>query len=357
LTYRIPLGSAAISSNNPANEEFGDAPIITYDTLRRRMERLRSLGVKAPADYPPRNLPPTSEWLQSVLSHIETAELLADVFPPISIEIEPPHEVGDVDIRVEGIKTYHLQVKNWIPEHVRGETDSFPLEMLIRSARSQVLEGFAPGNPASAFTKITVHWGRGGVPAFSGMSNTVQNSRGIHVTVVQIDPQILQEMARRKLRKSISVAVSQLVTAGPGVAVPVINLTRYPHDQRALIKETKLFLREDGALSVIGGVLLVTQRPGPKDPQTGLHYPERRLIGLENPNVARERRLDSKEFNPGLAEETAYAEQMIVIDVDPPRQDVLIDGRAIIVDGVLFGFLPEETSVPYAIRPYERSRG
>lgn len=317
------------------------------------MERLRLAGVKSPADYPRPNLPPSSEWLRSELSVIETAELLAKVFPPSSIEIEPVQDEGDVDIRVADRKTYHLQVKAWTPEQVPGIGDAMPLETLISQARSQVLRDFSAKSPNSSFTKITIHWGKDGGPAYSGLSNTVQNSYGIHVTVVTVDAAILEEMARRKLERSIAKAAEQLKEVGSAILVPVVDLARYPHDQTALIKEGKRLLSHNSQLAGIGGVLLVTQRPGKKDPGSGLHYPETRLIGIGNPKATEERRLDPRVFNPTLGGEVAYEERMVILRVDPPQIDVRVDGRAIIVNGVLFGYLPEGTSVPYALRPYD----
>ncbi len=312
---------------------------------------LRARGVKAPTEYPPRNLPPASEWLRSVLSVVETAELLAAVFPPASIEIEPSQKPGDVDIRVHGARTYHLQIKSWTPERIRGRGETLSLDELIRQARVQVLGRFARNSPASSFTKITVHWGKDGRPAFSGLSVTVQSSYGIHVTVVEVDSAILLEMARRKLQRSIELASEQLEPVDAGVLVPVIDLTRYPHNQTDLIKEARRLLSERPAWANIGGVLLVTKRPGQEDSHTGLHFPEARLIGVENPNAPKDRRFDPKVFNPTLDEETIYEERMVVIRVDPPQVDLRIDGRAIIVNGALFGYLPKETSVPYALRP------
>lgn len=330
---------------------LGDSatPLLDAATLTRRVNGLRALGVRMPKKYPPANLPSLSPWFRGVLAQVEVAELLIEVLPPDLIEIEPAIPGGDVDIAIHTQPSHYLQVKEHMLSAVSNRGDRMRIEELLGWVCRTVQEDMGHRDQ-STVSMLRIHLGKDGQPAMSGETRHVASPGVVNVYVVDIEAEVVEVAVKGAVEKRVMDAVGQLRELTSGILVPVVDLTRYPHDQASLYRHTRDLFRTNTNWNLAGGVLLLTNDYVPEFGTSAFHSMRRRLIAIENPNTPSARRIRPETFNPPLGDETVYAEGLRIISVWP-RVPYRIDHDGQLFIGVKkFAHLPGNTGVPFAVR-------
>ena len=335
--------------------------ILGPQQLKARVERLRAVGVTFPQIYPPRNLPPTSEWFRSILGQIEVVELAAASHPPDRIVVEPPKEHGDVDVLIAVSPKYRLQVKEWIPVNIRTPGRIIPISEMTTSTRLDALRRFAGGRKVgAALHRIRIHPDTQHGVAYSGTSQAVGSTENVQMTVLEIASQLTNAIAENKLRDSLCKVFRQLKGYDDAILVAVINLARYPHDQAHLFKHAKWLFERNRAWRGLGGVLFVTASHHIEEATSGLYLQNVRFVGVANPNAMPSRRLDPYAFNPRMDAELLYEESTAILSTHPEGVPLRFRRREIWIRDSYFGTLPPFIGQPLAVRlpkvALERSR-
>ncbi len=324
-------------------------PILDAAALDRRVNALRALGVKMPTKYPPANLPITSSWFRGVLAQVEVAELLVEVFPPKLIEIEPGISGADVDIAIHTQPPSFLQVKDHMLSTVPNRGERMQIKELLGWVRGTVQADISYRDQSTVST-LRVHLGTDGQPAMSGETRNVVQPGVVHVYIVDIEAEVVEVAVRAAVERRVAEAMRQLRGLTSGILVPVVDLTRYPHDQASVYRHTRELFRMNPGWTLAGGVLLLTNDYATESDQSVFHAMHRRLIAIENPNAPNERRIRPETFNPQFGDETVFQEGLRVISVWP-RVPYIIDTDGQLFIGVKkFADLPRDTGTPYAVR-------
>lgn len=314
---------------------------IERSKLQDRVNNLRPRGVRFPAKYPAANLDEDPTNLRTTTGQIEVVELLAEHHDPKVIEVEPGIRPGDVDIILHKTPKVYLQVKDLADVHidkggVYSKTASW-LEVVKREIREEI----AKHEGISTFTQVDITKGEDRIPRYSGETKRVDRHPPAHVILIQISADVLLKESLQKLKGSYDEARKQLEEAPvQGVLVPVLNLTRFPHDQAATIKFFRELFNTRQAPTPGGIVLATSDFPGPVRGQIGTTY-RRRLIPIPNPHSPEAQRLVERDFNADAGEEWLFQEHSSLLyferlDKEPPNRLLEFRDGSIYVDGVRF---------------------
>jgi len=329
--------------------------ILDTESLKKKVDRLREQGVIIPSAYPPLNLEASSEWFRGCLGEVEVLELLIGVFAPHNLELKLRSDVGDVDIEIHSKPAYLLQVKDLSINTIRPTEDDEPLELekVISSVINKAEEDIKASNwGGGVFANLRVHMNNDKVLAMSGDSVLVKEcNKRLHMYVIEVDPAIYETSLRLKLEKCINKAYSQLRDhKNNEIIVPVLNMKRYPHNQAVAYKALKELFKAKPGWTEIGGVLMITNDYCRHADSSGFHHIRTRLIGIENQNANKERKLELYRFNPNLDDEDIHEENRIIFHPIPCGTPFEIRGNDVFVDGIRFGSTPWNLSYPTDVR-------
>ncbi len=341
----------------------GPREAIDQKKLMERVEDLKQLGVIFPNKYPPANLETHPEVLFGFLGEIEVAELLVKQFPPNTIEIlenesiqgkDGTPYIGDIDIVIHNDPPIYLQVKNKI---LTSFDDNNPLQVdsinggALKVIENQIQKDGLLDKPTLATAKIYLD-PDGNISMDYSLKELVLQMDvteiiPVHVNIIEFDDSVTKENDLKKIEGSIKGASSQLVKYNDGIIVPVINLTRFPHDQASIYTHIRDSLKDPTHPKKIGGVLLITNTY--KQESSNEKQKNRRIIPISNPNAEDGKRLNEADFNNNLPDEDIYFEPPVFIIYgvweNTKPYDVKIENNCIMINGVKYCELPEGLSI------------
>jgi len=280
---------------------------------------------------------------------------LVGVFSPQDLELRMQSDIGDVDIIIHTEPPHLLQVKDLVSNTIRPTEDDKPLELekAISTVLKRVKEDIEEsGWKGGTFTKVRIHLNNDKVLAMSGDCMTVEEcNENINVSIIDVDSSVFELSMKLKLERCIRKAYSQLrYYQNNEIIVPVLNMSRYPHNQSVAYKAMKELFKDNPGWMEIGGILMVTNDYFRNSDSTGFHRSRIRLIGIENPNADSGRRLKLSLFNPNLDDEEIYEEDRMSILIEPYGTPYMIKGNSIYINRIKFGSISPNLSYPKAVR-------
>ena len=176
-----------------------------------------------------------------------------------------------------------------------------------------------------------------------------------HISIIEISEEVTMEIEKKKVEKSIKEASSQLSKFDDGIVVPVIDLSRYLHDQKSVIQHVKRLLDDTEHPKRIGGVLLITNSYEKDQLDANIDVRTPRIIPIANPLAPEEKRLNEKDFNLGYSDESAFSEPQVSISVEimsaiPYSFEWGIEDDAVVINGYKYAELPKGLSKPLALK-------